>query len=415
VNTILLLMGLLLLSYLGSFFGGNGRSAGSVRGVGLPSGVEYVALGFLLGPQALGLVGGDTLGTFEPVVQVALGWLAFALGLDYGYTGDGRVRASSLGLGTLAAVLTGAAAAAAAWVAVAKLDVGARFVDHLLLAGGVGAVCSDTGRQAVRWTLERHGARGPLADRLNELAHADGLVPFVAAAALFALDPTPHVPVRFPLWEWPAMTLALGAALGAGAALLMRSELLQEDTWGVLLGISLIAIGTSARLGLSTLTACFAAGLALSLLSRYGGELRAMVAPTERPVLLPALLLAGARLDLRASSALLWIAAAAVGARLAAKIGVGLLLASGSRSARQAGPLVGLSIVSSGPVAMSIGMVFALRFPGRVGDSVLVVAAVAAAVGEVIGPASLRRALENAGETRSQGLASRTDPREAAA
>ena len=48
-----------------------------MRGVGLPSGVEYVALGFVLGPHALDLVGGDNLAAFEPVVQVALGWLAF--------------------------------------------------------------------------------------------------------------------------------------------------------------------------------------------------------------------------------------------------------------------------------------------------------------------------------------------------
>jgi len=72
VNAILLLMGLLVLSYLGSFLV-TGRT---VRGAGLPSGVEYVALGFVLGPRALDLVGADNLAAFEPVVQVALGWLA---------------------------------------------------------------------------------------------------------------------------------------------------------------------------------------------------------------------------------------------------------------------------------------------------------------------------------------------------
>src|ERR1700757_3002108 len=98
-------MGLLVLSYLGSFLV-TGRT---VRGAGLPSGVEYVALGFVLGPQVLDMVGADMLASFEPVVQVALGWLAFAVGLDFGFAGDKRARPGSLALATFGAILTGAA------------------------------------------------------------------------------------------------------------------------------------------------------------------------------------------------------------------------------------------------------------------------------------------------------------------
>jgi len=394
VNAILLLMGLLVLSYLGSFLV-TGRA---VRGTGLPSGVEYVALGFVLGPQVLDWVGHDTLEAFEPVVQVALGWLAFAVGMDFGYAGDKRVRAGSLALGTFGALATGSAVAAAAWFTMRRLHAPGSFSEHILVAGGVGAACSETTRHAVRWIVERNSARGPLADRLNELAHADDLFPLLAVAFLFALEPTRNVAVRVPLRDWPALTVALGLVLGAGAALLVRSDLPQDDTWAVLFGVSLIAIGTSARLAMSTLTASFFMGIAVSLLSRHRRELRAMVAPTERPVLLPALLLAGARLDFRASSALPWIAAAAIAARLAAKVVVGWTLALVSRPARRAGPLVGLSLMSSGALAMSIGLAFALRFPGLVGDTVLVVAAVTATAGEFVGPARLRGALQAAGE-----------------
>jgi Kef-type K+ transport system membrane component KefB len=401
VNAVVLLMGLLVLSYLGSFL----VTDRTARGVGLPSGVEYVALGFVLGPQALDWVAGDMLEAFEPVVQVALGWLAFAVGLDFGYAGDKRVRAGSLALGTFAALATGGVVAGAAWLAMRRLHMGGSLSSHVLLAGGVGAACSETTRHAVRWIVERHNARGPLADRLNELAHADQLLPLLAVAFLFALEPTRSVAVRMPLRDWPALTVGLGLLLGAGAALLVRSNLPQDDAWAVLFGVSLIAIGTSARLALSTLTTSFFMGVAVSLLSSQRRALRAMVAPTERPVLLPALLLAGARLDFRASAALPWIAAAAIGGRVVAKVVVGWVLALISKPARQAGPLVGLSLMSSGALAMSIGLAFALRFPGAVGDTVLVVAAVAATVGEFVGPARLRRALLAAGEIENGGAA----------
>jgi hypothetical protein len=262
-------------------------------------------------------------------------------------------------------------------------------VERWLLAGGVGAACSETTRHAVRWVVERHSANGPLADRLNDVAQADDLFPLLAVAVLFALETTRNVAVKVPLRDWPAITVGLGLLLGGGAALLVRSELRLEDTWGVLFGVTLIAIGTSARLGLSTLTATFFVGIAVSLLSRHRRELRAMVAPTERPVL-P------------------WIAGAAIGARLAAKVVVGWMFAISSRSARKAGPLVGLSLLSSGGLAVCIGLAFALRFPGIVGDTVLAIAVLSATVGEFIGPVRLRRALQAAGEI---GEADATSPR----
>jgi hypothetical protein len=394
MNAVLLLVGLLVLSYLGSFLV-TGRT---VRGAGLPSGVEYVALGFVLGPRVLDLVGGDMLASFEPVVQVALGWLAFAVGLDFSYAGDRRVRPGSLLLGTFGAALTGSAVAAATWFTVRTLHIGATTTEQILLAGGVGASCSETTRHAVRWVVERQNARGPLADRLNEMAHADDLLPLLAVAVLFALQPTPDVHVAVPLRDWPVITVGIGLLLGGGVSLLVRSELKLDETWAVLFGVTLLAIGATSRLALSTLTASFFLGLAVAAFSKHGAELRAMVGPTERPVLLPALVLAGAHIDFQASPKLAVVAVAAIGTRLVAKIFVGWLLALASRPARRAGGLVGLSLMSSGALAISIGLAFALRFPGWVGDTVLVIAALSATFGEFVGPARLRRSLQAAGE-----------------
>jgi hypothetical protein len=399
VNAILILMGLLVLSYLGSFLV-TGRS---VRGVGLPSGVEYAALGYVLGPHALGLVGADNLAAFEPVVQVALGWLAFAVGLDFGFAGDKRVRAGSVALGSISSLLTGLGVAAAAWFTMDQLQAGGTPTDRILIAGGAGAACSETTRHAVRWVVDRYDARGPLADRINEIAHTDDLFPMIGVAILFALDPTRNVTLPMPLRDWPAITIGLGLLLGGGAAMLLRSEMPIEDTWGVMFGVSLIAIGTATRLAISTLTVTFFMGMAVSMLTKHGAELRAMVGPTERPVLLPALVLAGARIDFRAMPMLPWIAAAAIGGRVVAKVVTGWFLAAGSRPARKAGPFVGLSLLSSGALAMCIGLAFALRFPGPVGDTVLVIAALAATVGEFVGPLRLRRALLVAGELPETG------------
>jgi hypothetical protein len=397
VNAILLLMGLLVLSYIGSFLVTR-RSVGSA---GLPSGIEYTALGYLLGPHALGLIGPDDLKAFEPVVQVALGWLAFGIGLEFGFADTRRVPFGRIVFASLGALVTGVAVAAATWGALIALHVDLTPNQRFLLAGGVGAACSETTRHAVTWIVNRYGARGTLAELLDDLAQADDLFPLLAVSVLFALDrsdTTAVVNVPVPLRDLPAITAAIGLVLGAGSALLLRSEMRIEDTWAILFGVSLLTIGTAARLGLSTLTTSFFMGFAVSLLSHHGRQLRAMVGPTERPVLLPALLLAGAALDFQSSRAFPWIAAVAIGTRVLAKVVLGWGLAAASPAARKGGPLVGLSLMSSGALAMCIGLAFALRIPGVVGDTILAVAAISATAGEFIGPARLRRTLQLTGE-----------------
>jgi hypothetical protein len=396
VNAILLLMGLLVLSYIGSFL----VTRRTVGGTGLPSGIEYTALGYLLGPHALGLIGPDDLKAFEPVVQVALGWLAFGIGLDFGFADVRRVPFGRIVFASLGALVTGVAVAAATWGALVALHVDLSPNQRFLLAGGVGAACSETTRHAVTWIVNRYGARGALAELLDDIAQADDLLPLLAVSVLFALDrsDTTAVVVPMPVRDLPAVTAAIGLVLGAGSALLLRSEMPIEDTWAILFGVALLTIGTGARLGLSTLTTSFFMGLAVSLLSHHGRQLRAMVGPTERPVLLPALLLAGAHLDFQSSRAFPWIAAAAISARILAKIVLGWGLAAGSPPARKGGPLVGLSLMSSGSLSMCIGLAFALRIPGVVGDTILAVTAISATAGEFIGPARLRRTLQLTGE-----------------
>jgi Kef-type K+ transport system membrane component KefB len=399
MNALVILMGLLVLSYIGSFL----VSGRVVRGVGLPSGAEYVALGFVLGPYVLGIVDHSTLESFEPIVHVALGWLALGIGLDFGFADDRRVHWKSLVLGTLSALLTGSVTVAAVMAVLRRFPVLPTRGEAWLLAGGLGAVCAETTRHTVRWVAERHGARGKLSNLLGEMSHVDDLVPLVGLAVLFALTQKTtriaHLPYAVPAWGWVAATVTLGLLLGALAALLIGREFTVHTTWGVLFGTSLLAVGLATRAGLASLAVTFFMGVAMASVSRHGQALRDAVAPTERPVLLPALLLAGAELNLSVLR-VRWIAlviVAAIAARIVGKLASGLLL-RGTRAARGASNAIGLGLLSNGALSISIGLVYALRYPGIIGDTVLLASAFAAIFGEFVAPAMLRRVLVQAGE-----------------
>ncbi|HEY2513774.1 MAG TPA: potassium transporter Kef [Polyangiaceae bacterium] len=395
MSPIVVLVGLLLLSYAGSFLVG-GRT---LRGAGLPSGLEYVGLGFLLGPHLLGIVGREMTAAFEPLGQVAIGWFALVVGLDFGRAQGRRAHVGRMALGLLGSALTGGAVAAAVWFYAIRVRHAAADRELLLLAGGLGSAGAETTRHVIRWASERHGAAGKLTQFLGDVAHADDLVPLVAMAALFSLYPVNLTRVHVPLGGWVGVTIGFGVVLGAMTAMHIGRELRVDQTWGVLLGMSVLGVGVAARLALSPMTVLFFMGWTTAALSRHRAALRKMVAPVERPILLPALVLAGAHVDFRGLGPVAVLLAVAVLARVVAKLVFGAALALPFR----ASPALGAGLLSSGALTISVGLSFAIRFPDSTGNAVLAFAFMTCIVGEIFGPLTLRRALRDAGEIGAEG------------
>jgi hypothetical protein len=395
VSAIALLMGLLVLSFLGSLIVG-GRGAR-----GLPSGVEYLGLGFAVGPHVLGVVERPMIAEFDPIVQVALGWLAFGVGLDFGRIGGRRVRTASVVIGIGCAALTGVLVAIATHQLLRIVDIpGLDPTAELVFAAGAGAVTAETTRIAVQWVVTRWQAKGPVSKLLNELGASDDFAPLAAAGAIFAFTPPPGLALSLPPAGWLAASVLLGALLGTVTALLLRGAEGGVE-WGALFGTILLGTGTAVRFGLSAIFVTFVMGVALAAISRARRSLQRMVGATERAVLYPLLLLAGARLDplpLFSNRMLGAVVAFVLLARIVGKLLSGLVVHFTMPAARPAGPALGIVLLSSGPITICVGLAFALRYPGIVGDSLLLCAAASNLLGELVSTLALHRLLGHVGE-----------------
>jgi hypothetical protein len=397
VSPLAVLFLLLVAAYLGGFLmGGRG-----VAGRGLPSGSEWVVLGFLVGPSALGVLSLAEIQIFDPVAIVAMGWIALLAGLGYGVSGERRIPALRLAAGAAAGALTGGASAALAWLALRHVPPAAAAVpdaaDRIAVAVATGAALSGTTRNAVQWAADRLAARGPLTDLAGDLARGQEVVPIVALGALVVAGGSPPLPLP------PGSGAALGAVLGLASALLLGRTLRPGWLWTLLLGMSLVATGAALQLGVSVALALLALGVALALASPLRREIRALPPWLEGAVVVPSLFLAGARVQPRA--AVLWTVGAALLGRLAAQAAVAAALALASRPARRAGPALALGLGAAGPVTMVVAVAYAIRFPGPVGDTALLAAAAATIAGEFAGIPALRASLRRAGEAAEAGTA----------
>lgn len=386
-----LLVGLLMLAYLGSMLV-KGRA---IRGFGLPSGSEYLVLGFLLGPQVLGLLDRGLVRQFEPVVVVGLGWLAFVVGIAFLRVGTRRLGARRIAMGVTLSALVVAAMFAAVFVA-ARFSLSLDQSEGVVLALGVALICADTTRHSVRWVAEAHGAGGPVTEFAADLARSSALVPLLGASLLFALVPSAGGG-DLPLWTRALFPPALGLGLGGLLALLVGREFRKQESWGLLLGTALLVAGACLQLGLSAISALFTLGLTLAF-SRHHDELKAMIAPSEQPVMLPVFVLAGASINVRLPLAMLGLLACALLLKVLVRIVFGSLTAVLTGPARLVAIDLGFSQLSCGVVSVLVATSIALRGGSALGEALLTFAAVAMVFGELIGPVRLQRALEQASE-----------------
>jgi hypothetical protein len=387
VNEMALLLALLVVSYVGGLL-----LAPTARRYGMPAGSQWLVLGFILGPHALKIVPRSAIASFGPLAVVATAWMALVLGAEYGYAGKRLLSLRAFTIGFVTALLSAMLVALPVY-AVALYVAGMPAEQARVVAAGLGLACCETARHAVRWVVERGAPEGRLLTLLEEITDTDEIVPLLGLAFLFAGVPSSLALVPISYAGWLGVTLLLGVVLGLTSTLLLSGLSDVAESWGVLLGAALLGTGIAWRLSISPLTALFVMGICVSAGSRHGAALRPLLARTEPAVLLPTLLLCGVLLRFEGGAALWWILAATLLARTLVRGALGYLIALAAHAEPAQRLPLGLGLSCTGAVSVLVGLTFAFRFPGPIGDLVLTVAACSTVLGDVLGPFGLRRAL----------------------
>lgn len=388
MTPLTLFLTLMLLALIGSLL----SERPELRRMGMASGIEFVVMGILVGPHLLGLVTHHTVSGFEPLLLMALGWLAAALGIQHGVYEGQWVGLRVYFTGVALATVTGGGVLAATYLMAVHV-LGWGVTDSVLLSLGCFAVCAGTTHLGVRWATEERTSEHPLSRLLGGLSVADDLPPLLALAVLTAWAPSAETALPLSGWGWALAGLGLGVALGATVAALLGRTLERTELWPVLLGAVLLVVGIALRLEWPLLTTSFLFGASLALLSPHRGAIRRLVVRTERPLLLPSLLLAGALVELPRSSGEWLLVGLAVLVRLALQFVGGAAVAQSFAASREAGPALRRSLMPAGSASLAIGLTVLLRHPGGAGRVVLVVAVAVTLIGELLGGRALRRVL----------------------
>jgi Kef-type K+ transport system membrane component KefB len=324
------------------------------------SGVEYLLLGILLGPQVSGFMSAEVVQSFGPFITLALGWTGASLGMQLYLprllqTPAIVYRTAILESIIAFSVVTGVMIAAFSWA----FDLTTAQV--VLPAVTLGAIAASTASSAVPLFVETEQPH-PIVEQLQISALVGSVLAIFIFGILLCIV---HVPVDIgarPLTatEWVAVSLGIGVVGGTLFHLFIGSEHDPDRLFIAMAGSVILGSGAAAYLRLSPLLASLLIGAILINTARNREELVRLMASVEKPLYFVLLIFAGAAWRPSQYSWALPVLLFVV-VRIAAKLGAARLAVRLERRMPELGLNWGRALLTQGPLALAIGLNYSMN------------------------------------------------------
>lgn len=380
----------------------------------LRTGTLFVAVGFALGPSALGLLTFEAVEALFPLLGVGLGWVGFHFGLQLDARSVARFPASyyvfALGQAALSLVIFGAVGLACVRIAGFEGPVPLLL---LLCAACTAAVTTPAGIALVSSAFR---VKGRVRDLLLFAGSIDAIVGIAALQITYGLiRPSSVADGLGPASQLLLVALALGVGIVCGIVLLWltRSRPAAEELVLYLLGSCAFASGVALQWDLSPLFVSMIMGTVVANLSKSRERIQVVLGRWEKPVYVTFLLLAGALL--RVQTWLVFpLAVAYAGLRSMAKLFGAAVPAQTLDLGFTVPRNIGLGLIPQGGISIAMAlsgmlMYFDLRVRGLDGEAVLfAVIVIGVALSELVGPLLTLHVLRRAGEVETSELQHQT-------
>lgn len=388
-----------------------------VKPLGLPAVTAYLIAGILIGPFCLGRLGFAGIGftsldevkALEIIPDVAMGFIAFAIGNEF--------RLSQLKLNGKKATVIGIIQAVAATLLVDAALIGFHFIAPEVLslpaAITLGAIASATAPAATLMVVRQYKAKGPLTDLLLPIVALDDAVGLVIFAVSFGISKAlAHGSIDIlQIIAEPLLEVGLSLALGFVMGLIFnltekmfhsRSKRMSISITFVLLTVALTKIHFHIghiECGFSPLLTCMMLGTVFCNVCDVSEELMDRTERWTAPLYVLFFVFSGAELDFAVIGSLSVILAGIVYiiARSAGKYFGTFWSSKIVKCEESIVKYLGITLLPQAGVALGMSVIAEKYLPGD-GTIIRNIILFSVLVYELVGPALTKVALTKAGE-----------------
>ena len=390
----------------------------------LPAVTAYLVAGVLIGPYCLGAFGVSGLGfnsmeqldSYSIICDVALGFIAFAIGNEFRLSQLKTIGKSATVIGIFQAVFT--------TIVVDAALITLHFIipDKFPLPAAIilGAVASATAPAATLMVVRQYKAKGPVTDTLLPVVALDDAVGLVLFAISFGVAKAilaGNVDLLSVLLE-PVLEVVLSLGLGVIMGLLItyfekffhsRSKRLSMSVAFVFLtvGLSMLKFNIGRiHIGFSSLLVCMMLGTVFCNCCDFSEELMDRLDRWTAPIFILFFVISGAELELSVFADILivligivYIAARSLGKYYGARLSANMV-----KTNPNVRKYLGITLLPQAGVAL--GMAMKAQALGGVGLIVANITLFSVLIYELIGPFLTKVALSKAGEINPEGKVS---------
>ncbi len=409
-----------------------------VKVLNLPAVTAYLVAGILVGPYVLGQIPIDGIGftatkteggftstylhSFSILCDVALGFIAFAIGNEFRLSQLKKIGKQAAIIGVLQAVITtivvDIALIALHFIIPEKFPLEAAII--------LGAIASATAPAATLMVVKQYKAKGPVTDILLPVVALDdavGLLLFAMSFGIAKALTAGSVGIVSILVE-PLLEIILSIGLGAAMGYLFsfcerffhsRSKRLAVSVGFVLLTIALSQLKFTVggvHIGFSSLLVCMMLGTIFCNVCDFSEELMDRVERWTAPLFVVFFVTSGAELDLSVftSGWIVLIGVVFILFRSAGKYGGAYVSARLSKCDDNIVKYLGITLLPQAGVALGMANMvkssveFASTPTGLLAAEIVVsIALFAVLIYEIVGPALTKMALLKAGDINPEG------------
>jgi Kef-type K+ transport system membrane component KefB len=372
------------------------------------SGVEFLLVGYLIGPHGLELVPAPIVASLDPILHLALGWAGLMFGLQFKWKTVRLYPVERYALSFAQALTTTALVGLGVWFLYPLLFPGSTPAAALRAAAIMGVCAGPTAPSSIHYFSRIFGIKGRVIRLLKFVVGVDG-IPAVVLLGLFSVFLRPSglgLGEGLAEWKWLVVATGLGVLLGALLTALIELEFSRAELLLFVLGAVGLASGLAQALNLSAVYLTFFMGVTTANTAWHGEEVHKVAAYGEKPLYLTFLVLSGTLLvfdDLRVLALVLTLVVLRAAGKL---LGNGLWPAVSPEPEIQS-PFLGLTLLSQGAFAivLAVDFFFLLEpdpkhgvWAGMITSAVLV----AVLVNEVLSPLFIRRLVPGPDRTREE-------------
>ncbi|HOF53777.1 MAG TPA: cation:proton antiporter [Bacilli bacterium] len=366
-----------------------------------PNVTGYLIIGLLLGPFVGHLFSEQAISDFSILSDIALGFIAFSIGCEFKLSSLKKIGGKVVVITLFQALLTAVVVALAVFA----------FSRDVALSLTLGAIATATAPAATLMVVRQYKAKGPVVDTLLPVVAFDDAVGLIVFSVLLSISKvvatnsslTAEAILLAPLVEI-FLSLAIGAALGALLALVMRFFKSRANRLTLMITTVFLGVGLTKLFAfidwysLSSLLLCMMIG---AVFANMRSDSNLVVEGVDRwtpPLFMFFFILSGAELDVRVIVTVGLIGVVYIVARSVGKYFGAYLGALSTKSDKNIRHYLGFALLPQAGVAIGMAKVVSEEMPSDIGVKIVTVVLCSVLFFELVGPIITKLALMRAGE-----------------